>query len=299
MAGNAVMLGLVNRLQHYLREKTLFDGRERVSLSPFTLFFNPSVTNPEEGIAIPDESAGYTPADISRVCAAFVERGRVPCVQYLDAFAPGLTIHLQLGNYPLPPTPRTPPSGSLPVYREGEEDPEVKHHTSVAPFEETVRLPVMYCTAGMLIHPPDVPGLAVTMAGSDAPLEEIKVGWNVNSLGFDPQSVLATDVIAEAFRKTLVTSRSFVARLDGEPAAAGRFSEIRDGLTELVGITTLPNFRQQGIAAVLTASITRAAFDSGVEVAFLIAGNDTARRVYERIGFRTIAHLLEYVQKSS
>jgi ribosomal protein S18 acetylase RimI-like enzyme len=289
------MIGLVNRLQHYLREKALFDGREHVQIPPFTLFFNPSVTNPEEGVAIPDEAEGYTPADISRVCAAFAERGRVPCVQYLDVFAPRLTIMLEL--YSLPTTPITPPPGPLPVYGEGEENQNSKH-TDVASFEETVRLPVMYCTAGMLQHPPDVPGLTVTMAGSDAPLDEIKAGWNVNSQGFDLQPVLATDVIAEAFRKTLITSRSFVARLHGEPVAAGIFESIRDGLTELVGITTLEPYRRQGIGAVLTAYITRAAFDSGVEVAFLIVANEAAGRVYERIGFRTIAHLLEYVQKN-
>ena len=282
------MLGLVNWLQNYLREKALFDGRERVQIQPFTLFYNPSSTDPQEGIAIPDEAEGYTPADISRVCAAFAERGRVPCVQYLDVFAPRLTITLQL--YPLPLTPS-------PLHGEGEQDLKSKP-ASMSPFEETVRLPVMYCTAGMLMHPPDVPGLVITMAGSDTPLEEIKVGWNVNSQGFDSAPVLATDLIAEAFRKTLVTSRSFVARLDGKPVAAGMFSEIHGGLAELVGVTTLEPYRRQGIGATLTAYITRAAFDSGVEVAFLIVANEAAGRVYKRIGFRTIAHLLEYEQKS-
>jgi len=109
------MLGLVNRLQNYLREKALFDGRERVQNPPFTLFFNPSSTDPQEGIAIPDEAEGYTPADVSRVCAAFAERGRVPCVQYLDVFAPRLTIMLQLGQYPISLAPETPPPGPLPV----------------------------------------------------------------------------------------------------------------------------------------------------------------------------------------
>jgi ribosomal protein S18 acetylase RimI-like enzyme len=292
------MLGLVNRLQNYLREKALFDGRERVQIPPFTLFYNLSSTDPQEGIAIPDEAEGYTPDDINRVCAAFAERGRVPCVQYLDVFAPRLTIMLQLGHYPLTRVQETPPPDPLPVYGEGEDDRGSKP-VSGASFEETVRLPVMYCTAGMLQHPPDVPELVITMAGSDAPLDEIKVGWNVNSQGFDSQPVLATDVIAEAFRKTLVTSRSFVARLGGVPVAAGMFEVIRDGLTELVGITTLEPYRRQGIGAALTAYITRAAFDSGVEVAFLIVANEAAGRVYERIGFRTVANLLEYEQKSS
>jgi predicted GNAT family acetyltransferase len=127
-------------------------------------------------------------------------------------------------------------------------------------------------------------------------LEDIKDGWNVNSRGFDPKPIEATDTIADEFRKTLITSRAFTAYLRDQAVAAGMFTEIKDGLTELVGITTLPEYRRLGIGAALTAAMTRAAFDSGVEVVFLIAGNAEAARVYERIGFRTIANLLEYEQ---
>jgi ribosomal protein S18 acetylase RimI-like enzyme len=161
-------------------------------------------------------------------------------------------------------------------------------------FEETLRLPVMFCTPEMLIHPPDVPGLTVTMVSSESPLDEVKVMWDANARGFDPEAIPATDEIAEEFRNTLVTSRGFTARLNGEPAAAGVFLDILDGLTELAGITTLPAYRRRGVGAALTANMTRAAFDSGVEVVFLIAANEAARRVYERIGFRVVANLLEY-----
>jgi ribosomal protein S18 acetylase RimI-like enzyme len=260
------MIGLAARLQNYLRGKALFDGRTQIHVPPFTIFFDPTIIDPREGIAIPDEAAAYTADDVSRMCAAFVENGRLPCVQYLDAFAPGLMITLQLG---------------------------------VTDFEETMRLPVMYCTSGMLLYPPEAAALQIKMSSSESPLDEVKDGWNVNSLGFDKDSIPATDAVAEAFRKTLITSRGFVAYAAGKPAAAGMFAEIRDGITELVGITTLPEYRRQGIAATLTANMTRAAFDSGVEVAFLIAANDTAERVYERLGFRKVAKLLEYEQKIS
>jgi ribosomal protein S18 acetylase RimI-like enzyme len=259
------MIGLASRLQTYLRRKALFDGRTQIDAPPFTLFLDPTVIDPREGIAIPDAAESYSADDVRRMCAAFVERGRLPCVQYLDVFAPGLTITLQLG---------------------------------VTDFEETMRLPVMYCTAAMLTHPPDVAGLQIKMSSSESPLDEVKDGWNVNSRGFDKDSIPATDAVAEAFRKTLVTSRGFVAYFKGEPAAAGMFAEICDGISELVGITTLPEYRRQGIAATLTANMTRAAFDSGVEIAFLIAANDIAERVYQRLGFRKVAKLLEYEQKT-
>lgn len=259
------MIGLPTRLQTYLRAKAHRDGREPFPLPPFTLFLNPTVNDPNEGIAIPDGADAYTPEDVVRACAAFAERGRVPCVQYLDAFAPGLTITLQLG---------------------------------VPGFEETLPLPVMYCTAGMLCHPRDVPGLTVTIITSESPLDEVKTNWNVNAHGFESGLYEAMEAIADEFRQTLLTTRAFTAYLQGEPAAAGMFTEIRDGLSELVGITTLPEYRRRGIGAALTAFVTRAAFDSGAEVVFLIAVNDAAGRVYERLGFRTVARLLEYEQKS-
>jgi|GEM_PF-880437 len=284
------MIGLAARLQAYLRAKAHRDRRERFPLPPFTLFLNPTVNDPNEGIAIPDAADTYTPDDVARVCAAFTQRGRVPCVQYLDAFAPGLAITLQLGHSLTPPPNRI----RVPVYREGE------WQTDRMPaFAETLRLPVMYCTARMLRHPPDVPGLTVTIISSESPLDEVKTNWNVNAHGFESGLYEAMETFAQEFQQTLVERRAFTAYVQGEPVAAGLFTEIRDGLTELVGITTLPEYRRQGIGAALTAFITRAAFDSGAEVVFLIVANDAAGRVYERLGFRTVARLLEYEQQTN
>ena len=250
------MIGLAARLQTYLREKAQYDGRERVRVPPFTLFFDPTVNDAKEGIAIPDEAQSYSAEDVSRLCAAFIERGRVPCLQYLDTFAPSLTITLQLGHS------LTPPPNFLPIYGEGEKA--ANQIGSMPLFNETLRLPVMYCTTATLVYPPEVPGLEVKMALSESPLDEVKDGWNVNARGFDKDMTPATDAIADAFRQTLLTSRGFVAYLADEPVAAGLFTEIQDGITELVGITTLPEYRRQGIGAALTANMTRAAFDSGV-----------------------------------
>jgi ribosomal protein S18 acetylase RimI-like enzyme len=256
------------RIQGYMRAKAHDHERQAVAIPPFTFYYNPSVDYPLEGIILPDVPppiTGYQREDIERLCAAVLERGRTPYVQLLDTFAPGLPFALQLYN---------------------------------PPFVEQMRLPVMVCTPETLLHPPDVPGLTVVMASSESPLADIKDGWNVNSRGFDPQPVEATDAIAYEFRKTLITGRAFTAYLNGQAVAAGMFTEIRDSITELVGITTLAEYRGRGIGASLTAYMTRAAFDSGVEFAYLTAGNPPAQRVYERLGYRVVAYLLGYTQET-
>jgi predicted GNAT family acetyltransferase len=65
------------------------------------------------------------------------------------------------------------------------------------------------------------------------------------------------------------------------------FTTISDnGVTELVGITTLGPFRRRGIAASLTAYMTDQALAHGATTVFLTAANEPAGRVYERVGFR-------------
>jgi predicted GNAT family acetyltransferase len=44
-------------------------------------------------------------------------------------------------------------------------------------------------------------------------------------------------------------------------------------------------YRRRGLAAAITARLTRDAFAAGVTTAFLTPGDDGAHRVYERAGF--------------
>jgi ribosomal protein S18 acetylase RimI-like enzyme len=259
-----VNLVIVSRLQTYLRSKAHYDGREAVRIPPFTLFFNPHVDHAYEGVAIPDEFQpimGYPAEAVEGLCTAFDVRGRVPFVRFLDAFAPGLPISL---------------------------------HLSGKGFQESSRLPVLACTPESLIHPPDVPGLDFVVISNESPLDDVKDSLDVNSQGFDPQPNRVDDRTAAKFRGELVNNLAFIARLNGRPVAAGMFTEIRDSMTELVGITTLPQYRGRGIGAALTAYMTRTAFESGVEIAFLIAATQDAQRVYQRIGYRVVANLLEF-----
>lgn len=152
----------------------------------------------------------------------------------------------------------------------------------------------MLCTPETLRPPPVIPGLTLLALSSTSPFEEVEAGWNLNALGFDPAAAPGTPEEVEAFRRGLVTSRAFIARLNGQGVGAGMFDEIHDGVTELTGITTLMPYRGRGIAAALTAGAAQNAFAQGVQLAFLVADNEQAGRVYERIGFRHVTNLVEW-----
>ena len=75
-------------------------------------------------------------------------------------------------------------------------------------------------------------------------------------------------------------------RLDGEPVAAAKRATF-DGATYLSSIGTLRAFRGRGLGALATAIVTADAVADSSRWIYLgvWAGNDTAIRMYERLGF--------------
>jgi GNAT superfamily N-acetyltransferase len=57
------------------------------------------------------------------------------------------------------------------------------------------------------------------------------------------------------------------------------------GVTEVVGIATLPSARRRGLGAAITAALIADARRGGAEIVFLSAGSDDIARVYGRLGF--------------
>jgi GNAT superfamily N-acetyltransferase len=247
---------LIQHIQNYLREKARAEYPEVFPLSPFMLFRHDYTS-----YAFPDSASleGLDTA-VAYMRAELRDIPRLHYVSFLDEFAPSLASALQQVG-----------------------------------FDEIGRRMVMMCRPETLLAPPDISGVTMVVCSSESRLEEVKEGWLVNSRGFgeavDDETATRG---AEAFRRTLTTSRAFTARLDGVGVAAGMYTEIRDGLTELAGITTLEPYRGRGIAGLLTATMTRTAFENGVEIAFLVAVGVAAGRVYARVGFRPCATLLEY-----
>ena len=68
------------------------------------------------------------------------------------------------------------------------------------------------------------------------------------------------------------------------PVAAGSHQPVA-GVTEIVGVATLPSARRRGLGALVTAALVQDARTTGVRLVFLSAGSDDVARVYEKVGF--------------
>ena len=84
-------------------------------------------------------------------------------------------------------------------------------------------------------------------------------------------------------RRVMGVARS---ALDG-PVAVGSHRP-RDGVTEIVGVAVLPEFRRRGLAAALTDHLVEDALGRAINVVVLTAESDAVARIYARIGFRRI-----------
>jgi predicted GNAT family acetyltransferase len=130
--------------------------------------------------------------------------------------------------------------------------------------------------------------LDLVLVTATSPPDLIHENLAVNEHGFDPDAPDVDYAAVEAFRPTLVGCAAVTARWAGQAVAAGMYNPIRDGIAELVGITTIRAYRGRGFGGAVTARLTRAAFDAGARTVFLTTDNDDARRVYLRVGFHDL-----------
>ena len=70
--------------------------------------------------------------------------------------------------------------------------------------------------------------------------------------------------------------------------ATGRTLPI-DGVTEVMGVATLPAARRAGLGTAVTRTLTDDARALGVGTVFLTASSPEVARVYSRVGFRRVA----------
>ncbi|HEY5489190.1 MAG TPA: GNAT family N-acetyltransferase [Candidatus Limnocylindrales bacterium] len=80
---------------------------------------------------------------------------------------------------------------------------------------------------------------------------------------------------------------SYAAFDETGPIAVGTHQPV-GGITEIVGVATLPAARRRGIAAAVTAALVADAHNGGVATVFLGADSDDVARIYERVGFTRI-----------
>jgi len=252
----------IERLQTYLRQSA-GQRYQAVVVPPFSLFFHPSDSFAHFNYAIPNEPpAGDLTASLAALRQTFAAQDRIPRFEFIAEFAPKLASTLEAGGFQL---------------------------------ESQTML--MVCSPEQYRPVPTVPQLTITRLGEQAELADIKTVMAVQHQGFNgSQRKPVTDEEAANFQRQLAGTTYFLARLAGQPAAAGSLIAPLDGLAEIAGITTLPPYRRRGIATALTAAALQVAFDQGLEIALLTAADETAGRIYERAGFRPVATALAYVE---
>jgi ribosomal protein S18 acetylase RimI-like enzyme len=250
----------LERIQAYLRRQAR-RGRAAQALAAFSVYTPAKDDVADAGYAIPRHlTRPIRDADLDELHATFQRRGTRPQVEFLAELWPELALRLRSVGYQ-----ETRRQAVLLVHPHGVQSPPVPPHTEV-----------------------------ITLSLTSSP-EVVRENLDTNAQGFNDPA-LATEQQVEAFRAGLVTSRAFTLRLDGRPVAAGMFEAI-SGVTELMGITTLPAHRRRGHAAYLTAAMVESAFAFGATLVFLCAVSEEAGRVYQRVGFRPCATLVEYARE--
>lgn len=248
------------RIQAYVRE-TARATRDSVHVPPFTAFLHPRWSDPPFSFAVPDEPVeGDLGPALDLLRATFRDRDRVPRFELVEGFAPALPRELERAGFRL-----------------------------------DLRSPVMTCTPDALVEPAAVPGLELRLLTRDDSIDLWQDALTV------PRRAFGTGMEEPASEEDAIFARgqgervTVAALLGGEVVGHAVAMAPRLGLAEVAGIAVAPEFRALGIGARVTWKATAEAFAAGAAEAFLTPGDDGAKRIYERAGYRGGETMLFYV----
>jgi GNAT superfamily N-acetyltransferase len=242
-------------IQAYLRRAASY-GRETARIGPFLATFAPGSASPYLNYAIPDEAADPRPEEIAALVAAYAGRERRPRLEYLPDLAPA-----------------------------------VEPALVAAGFTVEARMPMMVCRPAEAVPTPPPEGIELLVPRTRAEFAGL-IAVQRAAFGEDEP---VTDAAVDGMHKLLADGGLAVLAKDtqrGVPAGAGVATVVLDGATELVGLAVPDRYRRRGIAAAVTAELSRLADRAGVTTAFLTPGGDVAERVYARVGYRGIGDML-------
>jgi ribosomal protein S18 acetylase RimI-like enzyme len=240
----------MSAIQTYVR-KTASRGRETEQVGPFLATYSPGTAHPMLNYAIPDDGAKPTAAEIGALTEAYRRRDLLPRLEYFTDVAPDLENLLVEAGYGL-----------------------------------ERRVPLMTCSpAGFVDHPaPD--GYAVREPGSGEDYRRMRAAQN-HAYGEPAEEVTGQDVEKAKKSKAAGVVSALVEQVaTGEVVGGGVALEIVDGTTEIAGIGVLDTHRGRGLAAALTAFLTRDAHAKGAHTAFLTPGDLGIGRIYARVGYQ-------------
>lgn len=154
----------------------------------------------------------------------------------------------------------------------------------------TLRVPVLTIEPPDLVRPEPAPGVTVELVTTerDHVLGSVLAHRAFGMGGAD----LPTGPPPEPPDGGMV-----LARMDGEPVAVASWTPVADGVTEVVGVATVEEYRRQGFGGLVTAyAVDRVVALAGATLAWLTPGSADADRVYRKVGFQPVAtavHLAE------
>lgn len=175
-----------------------------------------------------------------------------------------------------------------------ETNPLLSKSLEAAGFELEAEQPLMACDRALFV-PQVSSNVEVERLGADSDFVGFLAVAN-EAFGMDEP---LTPERVELSRKSVLNGHWMMAlgRIDGEPAGTGYLGPF-EGVAELAGIGTRPVHRRKGVAQTVSSVLMRDFFDQGGELAWLSTGDDTAKAVYERLGFRTVGTQMNYVLAS-
>lgn len=243
---------------HFLLQASLraaLRGRRDVEyVGPFLIAFDADDDSPFRNYAVPDDGANPTPVEVEDLRRAFLQRARIPRLEFLPAAAPAVE------------------SGLL-----------------AAGFRTEGRHPMMTCTADQLHERPSPTEIAVaTVADRDALVEAAAV----QNAAYGAGEPTEADIV-RLERTVAAGGHVALARhADGQAIGSGLITDPSNGLAELAAVGVLPAWRRRGTAAALTGTLARAAFAGGTDIVMLMAADEAEQRIYARSGFTEAAEIV-------
>ncbi|MFF0146493.1 FR47-like protein [Amycolatopsis sulphurea] len=237
----------MSAIQAYVRT-TAPRGRDTERIGPFLATFSRESSNPMLNYAIPDEGAEPSPAELTELTE--------------------LTA----------------------AYRDRDLLPRLEFFTEVAPALETAltsagyrlerRIPLMTCTPAGFVDRPAPPGFRLREPESDADRRRLRSMQNV-AYGAGPE--VSDTEVAQTREDLHLLAQDCVS---GEIAGGGVALEIVCGISEVAGIAVAGPFRRRGLAAAVTARLTRSVHERGAGFAFLTPANEGVGTMYRKVGYQ-------------
>ncbi|MFD5632932.1 GNAT family N-acetyltransferase [Streptomyces sp. NPDC127077] len=263
---------LLDRLEEYY-DAVPRHGARAEDIGPLTLFVRegpgwPFYARPTRGWSGPLEAA-----DVRKVRARQRELGIPESFEWVAETTPtlraaveesGLVVHehpLMVLDPSVPPAPVESPSGTVSVRIVGADDPTLPSALAVP------HLAFAW------------PGTRVGLAGTPQLAEAVEACVADGSVERVTRRVQAgLTVVAAAVEQ-------------GVALSAGQHQPLT-GISEIVGVGTVPSARRRGLAGAVTAALVADARSQGADTVFLSAGDDDVARIYARLGFRQIGTAL-------